>query len=576
MLVLFKKLFNILELSEKKKTRFFLFLTLVNVIVELVVVTSVIPITQILLRREAELPIFGKINFLNNFNYNTTLYISLTLLMLLFFFKNFLSLYFNFWQQNFSGEINKRLSKKLFCSYILQPYKFHLENNSALLGYNVLNEVPNLSVIVKQYLIIIAEIFVLLSMSIMLILYEPIASIFLICFAITIMFFSNLLLKKYSQLFGYERHFFLSLSNKNIFQAINNIKDIKILNREKNFIEKFSKNFSLATKFRVHLDTLASFPRSISELILILSFVLLVIFFEWKSSGSNLIVTTISLFLIASYRIIPSIIRLTNSYQIIQSHSKAAEKILIDLNLSSSEISFDLNQKKSSYNLKFEKIISLQDLSFAYSRNKENVFSKINLDIKKNQMIGIVGESGCGKTTLIDIIIGLHKPVEGYITIDGVRLTEINQKLWQSKIGYVSQDTGFVDDTIVSNIAFGIEDEFVDKKKLLMSIKKANLENLVNTLTLGLDTVIGESGVKISGGQKQRIAIARALYQNPEVLVFDEATSALDVENENSIFENIRDLKNDKTIIIVTHKHSLLNNCDQIFELKKGLLQKKL
>jgi ABC-type bacteriocin/lantibiotic exporter with double-glycine peptidase domain len=414
---------------------------------------------------------------------------------------------------------------------------------------------------------IIAEIFVLLSISIMLILYEPIGSFFLICFGIFIMFFVNFILKKYAQLFGYQRHIFLSLSNKNIFQAINNIKDIKILNREKNFIEKFSKNFNLATKFRVYYDTLASFPRSISELILILSFVFLVIFFAWKSSSSYLMITTISLFLIASYRIIPSIMRLTNSYQVIQSHRKAAEKILIDINISLSEISFDL---------KFEKIISLHNLSFAYSKNKENIFSKINLDITKNQMIGIVGESGSGKTTLIDIIIGLHLPTDGYISIDGVRLTEINQKLWQSKIGYVSQNTGFIDDTIASNIAFGIEDEFVDKKKLLISIRKANLENLVNTLTLGLDTVIGESGVRISGGQKQRIAIARALYQNPDVLIFDEATSALDIENENSIFENIRDFKNDKTIIIVTHKYSLLKNCDQIFELKKGLLQKIL
>ena len=576
MLALFKKLFDVLELSEKKKSRIFLFLTLVNAIIELAVVASVIPITQILLRRDAELPIFGKINFLSNYNYNTTLYISLTLMVLLFFFKNFLSLYFNFWQQKFSGNIDKRLSKKLLYSYVLQPYKFHLENNSALLGYNVLNEVPNLSIVIKQYLMIIAEIFVLLSISIMLILYEPIGSLFLICFGIIIMFFVNFILKKYAQLFGYQRHVFLSLSNKNIFQAINNIKDIKILNREKNFIEKFSKNFNLATKFRVYYDTLSSFPRSISELILILSFVFLVILFAWKSSSSYLMITTISLFLIASYRIIPSIMRLTNSYQAIQSHRKAAEKILIDINLSLSEISFDLNQKKEGHNLKFEKIITLRNLSFAYSKNKENIFSKINLDIKKNEMIGIVGESGSGKTTLIDIIIGLHLPTDGYISIDGVRLTEINQKLWQSKIGYVSQNTGFIDDTIASNIAFGIEDEFVDKKKLLISIKKANLENLVNTLTLGLGTVIGESGVRISGGQKQRIAIARALYQNPEVLIFDEATSALDVENENSIFENIRDFKNDKTIIIVTHKHSLLKNCDQIFELKKGLLQKIL
>ena len=419
---------------------------------------------------------------------------------------------------------------------------------------------------------IFAELLVLLSISIMLILYEPLGSIFVMSFSIIVMFVLNYILKKYSQSFGYQRHIFSSLSNKNIFQGINNIKDIKILSREFLFTEKFDKSFQQSVKFRVYYDSLSVFPKSISELILIISFILLVLFLVWQDNSSTAIITAISLFLAASYRVIPSIMRLTNGYQTIQSHKKAAEKILKDINLIATVIPLDLNVDNCR-NLEFKKEISLQNLSFSYSKDKPNIFSKVNMLIKKNQMVGIMGESGTGKTSLVDIIIGLHWPTDGHILIDGTKLSETNIKLWQSKIGYVSQNSGFIDDTIACNIALGLDDALIDKRKLLISIKKANLENFVNSLPLGLDTFIGERGIKISGGQKQRIAIARALYQDPEVLIFDEATSALDIENEKKIFKNIEDLKHDKTIIIISHKKSLLKNCNQILELKKGSLQ---
>jgi ABC-type bacteriocin/lantibiotic exporter with double-glycine peptidase domain len=562
----------IFEKKEIQKSWIFIFFTLINTILELAVLGFVFPVTQILLKKNIEFPLFGKLDYLNNFSYNITVYFSLILMLILFIFKNFISIYFNFWQQKFSGEIDKKLSKDLFNFYFLQPYKFYLNNNSALLGHNLLNEVPNLALIVRAFLMIFAEMFVLIAIIIVLISQEPAGSIAIMIFSLMIMFLLNNILKKYFQFFGHQKHIYLSESNKNIFQAVDNIKEIKILGREKIFLKKFEENLSHSVKFKVYYDSISIFPRSISELILILSFILLVIFLVFKNADYSVLFSTVTLFLVATYRIIPSILRITSSLQTMQIHRNVAEKILKDLK-SLKSLNANLNSDDQQ-NLKFENEIALCNLCFAYSENREDVLSNIDFTIKKNQTIGIIGENGSGKSTLIDLLTGLHFPTKGYIEIDGVKLSDKNLKSWQSKIGYVSQNSGFIDDTIENNIVFGLADSEIDKKRVLLSLKKVNLVNFINNLPLGLNTNIGEKGVLISGGQKQRIAIARVLYRNSDVLIFDEATSALDNENEKIIFEIIKELKNSKTIIIVSHKKSLLSICHQIFEVKDKLVNR--
>jgi len=562
----------IFDKNEIKKSWIFIFFTLINTLLELAVLGFVLPVTQILLKKNIEFPFFGKLDYLNNFSYNTTVYISLILMLILFIFKNFISIYFNFWQQKFSGEIDKKLSKDLFNYYFLQPYKFYLNNNSALLGHNLLNEVPNLALIVRAFLMIFAELFVLIAILIVLISQEPTGSIAIMMLSLLIMFFLNNILKKYFQFFGHQKHIFLSECNKNFFQAVDNIKEIKILGREKIFLKKFEENLSQSVKFKVYYDSISIFPRSISELILILSFILLVIFLVFKNSDYSALFSTVTLFLVATYRIIPSILRITSSLQTMQIHKTVAEKILNDLR-SLKKLNLNLflvNQP----NLKFENEISICNLHFSYSTFRHDVLANVNITIKKNQTIGIIGDNGSGKSTLIDLLTGLHFPTNGWLAVDGVKLSDKNIKSWQSKISYVSQNSGFIDDTIASNIVFGLEESEVNKKQLLFSIKKVNLQDFINNLPLGLNTNIGEKGVQISGGQKQRIAIARALYRNSDVLIFDEATSALDDDNEKIIFEIIKEFRNSKTIIIVSHKKSLLTTCHQIFEVKNKLVNR--
>ena len=222
--------------------------------------------------------------------------------------------------------------------------------------------------------------------------------------------------------------------------------------------------------------------------------------------------------------------------------------------------------------INFKKKIVFQNVEFSFPETKTNVINNLNLEINKGQTIGIIGASGAGKSTLIDLLMGLLNPTNGQILIDGKCIKPNNLRSWQDLVGYVPQNPSFLNDTIKNNITFGIEENLIDYGKLSKAIELANLKTFIFKLEKGLDTIIGDRAIKISGGQKQRISIARALYNNPEVIIFDEATSSLDELNENEIINNIKAIQVMKTTIIVAHKMSVLKNCDKIYTLNNGVI----
>ena len=224
----------------------------------------------------------------------------------------------------------------------------------------------------------------------------------------------------------------------------------------------------------------------------------------------------------------------------------------------------------NSENIKLEKNLRVSNLSFSYEGTQRTVLESINLDLHAGQMIGFVGMSGAGKSTLIDCILGLIVPSSGNLIIDGVKITNKNVKNWQKNIGYVPQVIYLLDASLRENIAFGISIDFIDEEKLGNAIKKAQLSDFVSDLPKGLDTFVGERGVRLSGGQRQRIGIARALYNDPSVLVLDEATSALDNETESEVMNAVESLQGSRTILIIAHRLSTIKNCDYIYKLENG------
>ena len=287
------------------------------------------------------------------------------------------------------------------------------------------------------------------------------------------------------------------------------------------------------------------------------------------------IIQYLGVFAVASFRIVPGASRILTSYQTIR-HLEPSVKILLQEFTSKDNTSAkdELHLKEKNLPLKFQKEINLTNLSFSYPIRKEFSLSKISMTVKKGDFIGIIGETGSGKSTLVNLLTGLLKPSEGKVEVDKLNINS-NLPEWYKKIGYVPQSVYLMDDTIRKNIAFGLREDDIDDALIKQAVEKASLNKFLDNLTDGLETIVGEKGIRLSGGQQQRIGIARALYRDPEILILDEATSSLDQQTEKKIIESIQLLKRKKTLIIITHRLVTIKDCDKIFFIDKGKITKQ-
>ena len=281
------------------------------------------------------------------------------------------------------------------------------------------------------------------------------------------------------------------------------------------------------------------------------------------------IVSLLGLFAAAAFRLMPSLTRIMNSIQKIIYNRPAINSIYKEFE----DFKKSVSQNKDLENISFSHQLNFQNLSFKYPDSNKLILNGLNFTIKSGATIGIIGESGTGKTTLINILLGLLQPTKGEILVDGKKIKN-NLKGWQKMIGYVPQDVYIMDDTIKKNIAFALPEEQINKEQVISSIKKSKLEDFVSNLEDGMNTNIGEFGDKISGGQRQRIAIARALYRDPKVLIFDEFTNSLDLETEKNILKEVFNLKGKKTVIMIAHRLTTLENCDLIYKIEEGKILK--
>ena len=355
---------------------------------------------------------------------------------------------------------------------------------------------------------------------------------------------------------------------KNLQQVFSGIREVKLFNLERYNLKIFNKiheiffnNYAIQQNYR---DVLRPF----FEFFFII-FVLFLIFFSLllKKNSTELILF-LTLLSVCAIRLLPITSRLIYNIQTIKFKSHSIELLIKSFKLNmENKIT---NSKKENINYAFQDSIIFENVYFNYPESKNELLNNINIVIRKKDHIGIIGESGAGKSTFIDLFCGLLRPSSGIIKIDG---KDLNQNIlsWQKLIGYVPQNIHLIDDTIISNIAYGIEEEKIDIKFLDNIINMSNLRGFVSELPEGLLTIVGERGVKLSGGQKQRIGIARALYKKPDILILDEGTNALDVENEKEIIQSLQNFS-EKTLIFVSHRPEILKNCNKIFFLDKGTL----
>ena len=349
-------------------------------------------------------------------------------------------------------------------------------------------------------------------------------------------------------------------------EGFRSIKEIKILQRVKEIVKIFTENNKLLSNYELKQNFINTLPRLWLEWLVIVGFVLLTIFMIFLGRESNYIVSLLAVFAAASFRIIPSLTRIMASTQKIIFYAPTINSTFDEFDKSDSK---DLENKSlERKRVIIKDRISIKNISFKHSDSSTNIFENLNLDIPVGSTVGIFGESGIGKTTLINIILGLIKPSIGAIEVNGVSIYK-NIEDWQKQIGYVPQDTFLTDDTIRKNIAFAIPDNEIDDEAVKKAIKDSKLDKFVQNLEHNFNTKVGEFGDRISGGQRQRIAIARSLYNNPKILIFDEFTNFLDSITEKEIINEVNALKGKKTIIMITHRLSTLEKCDKVYEIDK-------
>jgi ABC-type multidrug transport system fused ATPase/permease subunit len=563
-----KKIFSLLSPPRRKQAIVLMLFLFIGLVLEMCGLGLLIPGLTLMLKSNIgqEYPsIVPFLNFIGNPSQNELVISSMVFLVVFYFLKEAFLAMIAWKQSQFSMNFSAELSQILFRGYLHQPYIFHVQKNTAELLRNIQVEVHQFTAVTQAYISILMESSILIGIITILIIVEPFGSLTVILFLVISSLIFNNMTKKRLLFWGQQRKDNSHLLNKHILQGLSGVKDIKLFGKEEYFFEEFRKQNLIHTNINIRVNTLSQLPRLYLEFLAVFGLATLVIVMTMQSRPLETMLPILGVFLAAAFKMIPSVNKILASGQVIRMGVPIVDGLHAEFKLISS-IVFEGQGE-----LNFTKEILLKNVGYQYPETTQVALQNISMRISKGSTVGLIGPSGSGKSTLVDVLLGLFDPISGDVYSDEIS-TKINIRKWQSKIGYVPQNIYLTDDTLRNNIAFGISKKDIDDEEINRVIKLANLGEFVKSLPMGLDTNVGERGVKLSGGQRQRVGIARALFNDPQILVFDEATSSLDDESENLVMEAIKSLQGIKTIIIVAHRLSTIEHCDWLYRLEKGVI----
>lgn len=569
-----KKLNYIMNRKQKLQYLLVTFIAFIGSMFELLGVTAILPFIEAIMTPD---DLDGKwyMAIVNKLFHPTSPIETMTILgiliILVYVIKNIYLMFSSYVQAWYSTSVQRDLSIKMANTFLHSSYLFHLGVNSSVLIRSITQDVVGVFAVFFYLFRVIAELFTVAAIGIYIINLDPMLAISLIGILGTCMFVLFFGLKKLVKLFGRIGQDCDGKCLQYLTQAFNGIKEIMVMNRQDYFANSYNSSCALSARAAKRNNFLNVIPQNVYEMVCIGGLIGVVVIRLHMTDDVTGFVTRLAIIAVASFRLFPAVSRLTTNLNAIIYNRPRLDTMYEMLRDIESDASYEskraiANDDKA---LTFTKELKIDNIVWKYPAGHKPVLKNLDLTIKKGQSIALIGPSGAGKTTLADVILGLLKPQEGQITLDGVDVYD-HLSGWSKIIGYVPQAVYLTDDNIRNNVAFGIYEDQIDEDRIWKALEDAQLADFVRGLDEGLDTMVGERGVRLSGGQRQRIAIARALYENPDILVLDEATAALDNETETAVMESIDSLHGSKTLIIVAHRLTTIRNCDAIYEISNG------
>ncbi len=568
-----KKINFLFGLNQKIKFVILAFGIFISSLLELIGVSLVLPLIGVVMDPsviETNRILKYVYDFLNiNSTTNFLILISFSLVGV-YVLKNIYMTVLYYFQYKMIFNAQKEISTRLMTFYLKQPYSYHLTINTAEIIRTVTNDVAYCFQFLIHLFAFVSELsVVLLLISFLFFVNKAITLSLIFLFFLSFLFLFKKLKIKMSSV-GRDNQFYAGLMIKWINQAFGAIKDIKTLSKERFFIDEYYKNSIKYTSAQKYFNFLQQLPRIFIETLVISVVLLMIIYFLYKGTNIASIFTQISVFAMACFRMMPSVSRIQVSMNAMIFYRPSLNVLYNDLKKTADP---ETNGGDENKEINTEDGISAENISYRYPNTDKLIFENAGFEIKNGQSVAFVGKTGSGKTTLADIILGLLKPVTGTLKAGSVDIYK-NKKSWSKKIGYVPQFIYLTDDTVKNNIVF-YDRSNVDEKRLANAVEKSQLKEFIDSLPSGIETVVGERGIRLSGGQRQRIGIARALYNEPEFLVLDEATSSLDTDTEKAVMDAIENLYGKITMIIIAHRLTTIAKCDVIYRVENGKIIKE-
>ena len=559
----FRIVLQLLNQREKRRLILILLLMVVGSIFEVLSLGLVVPIIGLLTKSDY-LESFPFVeNIFGDVSQEIFALIAMLVMLVVFSVKTIFLVWKVWVQRGFSNEVTTRISRDLYAIYLRQPYDYFLTQNSSALIRNSQNSNALMDGVIDPLLLVASEGMVSGGLLLLLVWIEPVGTIATLCmFGLGALTFKQATSKRVRR-WGEADNFHKGQLLQQLQQGFGGVKDVKMHRRERYFIARYNDHLVGSASVSRRYSVASALPKIGLELLTIICLALLVSVMVTIGNGLNGLLPLLGLFGAASFRILPAINQVIGSFQMVNRSRPVLNYLSRDLALSIELM--DQSKRKVD---KFSEL-EILDLRFSYSEKLSDTLAGVSLEIKRGEAVGLVGQSGSGKSTLVDVLLGFLPPQNGAVLVNGLNISTSLQ-WWRSRVGYVPQTIFLTDDTLRRNVAFGLPEDEIDDVAVQDAIRLAQLEEFVASLPEGLNTMVGERGVRLSGGQRQRIGIARALYNNPEVLVLDEATSSLDTETEHGVMQAVQALQGDKTVIIVAHRLSTVEYCDRLYRLDAG------